>query len=73
MKKDPLYEKAKTLVIDSQRCSASFLQRRLGFLCEEYIGYARVARMIDQMEKDGIVGWFDSGRERKVLTKSKAK
>ncbi|MFC2088572.1 DNA translocase FtsK 4TM domain-containing protein [Calditrichota bacterium] len=57
---DALYEKAKELVITSQQGSISYLQRRLK------IGYSRAARLIDEMEEEGIVGPADGGKPRQV-------
>jgi len=60
--RDDLVEKAIELVRETQRASASLLQRRLR------IGYPRAARLIDELEDLGIVGSSQgSGRERDVL------
>lgn len=60
--RDELFEEAKALVMQHERASASFLQRRLG------IGYPRAARLIEQLEEAGIVGPMESGgRSRNVL------
>ena len=59
---DALVEEAISIVRDSQRASASLLQRRLR------IGYPRAARLLDQLEEMGIVGPSQGGgRERDVL------
>jgi len=59
---DALVEEAISLVQDTQRASASLLQRRLR------IGYPRAARLLDQLEEMGIVGPSQGGgRERDVL------
>jgi len=59
---DALIEEAVTLVRETQRASASLLQRRLR------IGYPRAARLLDQLEEMGIVGSSQGGgRERDVL------
>ena len=55
-----LYEEAKKVVVRSKKASASLLQRRLS------IGYARAARLLDIMEKDGIVGPADGAKPREV-------
>jgi len=60
--RDDLVEQALELVRETQRASASLLQRRLR------IGYPRAARLIDELEDLGIVGPSQgSGRERDVL------
>jgi S-DNA-T family DNA segregation ATPase FtsK/SpoIIIE len=60
--RDGLVEKAIVIVRDSQRASASLLQRRL------HIGYPRAARLIDELEELGVVGPSQGGgREREVL------
>lgn len=58
---DEFYEKAVMLVIQYDRASASMLQRRL------QIGFNRAARILEQMEKNGIVGAGDGSEPRKVL------
>ena len=59
---DALVEEAVSLVQETQRASASLLQRRLR------IGYPRAARLLDQLEEMGIVGPSQGGgREREVL------
>ncbi len=60
---DALYEDAVRVVCEMGRASTSTLQRRLR------IGYGRAARLIDIMEKDGIVGPADGPRPREVLKK----
>lgn len=57
---DPLYEDAKRVVIEAKRASASLLQRRLK------IGYARAARLLDILEKRGIVGPAQGAKPRQV-------
>ena len=57
---DSMYDKAKELVITSQQGSISYLQRRLK------IGYSRAARLIDEMEEEGIVGPAEGGKPRQV-------
>jgi len=59
--KDALFNEARKLVIIHQQGSISLLQRRLK------IGYSRAARLIDQLEQEGIVGPFDGSKARKVL------
>ena len=60
---DDLYQDAVRVVLEAGRASTSTLQRRLR------IGYGRAARLIDLMEKDGIVGPADGTRPREVLKK----
>jgi DNA segregation ATPase FtsK/SpoIIIE, S-DNA-T family len=60
--KDNLVPKAIEIVRQTQRASASLLQRRLR------IGYPRAARLIDELEELGIIGpSYGSGREREVF------
>lgn len=59
--RDPLYEDARAIVVQHQQGSISFLQRRLK------IGYSRAARLMDEMERDGIVGPADGSKPREVL------
>jgi S-DNA-T family DNA segregation ATPase FtsK/SpoIIIE len=58
---DDLYKEAVRVVIDSNKASASLLQRRLR------VGYARAARLIENMEDQGIIGPADGARSREVL------
>ncbi len=59
---DPLLEEAARIVIETQRAHTSLLQRRLR------IGYPRAARIMEQLERLGIVGPAEEGsRERVVL------
>jgi len=58
---DELYQDAIRVVCEAGRASTSTLQRRLR------IGYGRAARLIDLMEKDGIVGPPDGTKPREVL------
>ncbi|HEV2489941.1 MAG TPA: DNA translocase FtsK [Candidatus Acidoferrales bacterium] len=60
---DELYQEAVRVVCEMGRASTSTLQRRLR------VGYGRAARLIDLMEKDGIVGPPDGSRPREVLKK----
>jgi S-DNA-T family DNA segregation ATPase FtsK/SpoIIIE len=59
---DPLFEEAKKLVIESGKASASLMQRRLK------VGYARAARLLDELEEAGIVGPADGAKPREVFT-----
>jgi S-DNA-T family DNA segregation ATPase FtsK/SpoIIIE len=58
---DDLYQDAVRVVCEAGRASTSTLQRRLR------VGYGRAARLIDLMEKDGIVGPPDGSKPREVL------
>ncbi len=58
---DPLFEQAISIVRQHGTASASMLQRRLR------VGYNRAARLIEQMEDDGIIGPADGIRGRPVL------
>ena len=62
---DELYQDAVRVVCEMGRASTSTLQRRLR------IGYGRAARLIDLMEKDGIVGPPDGSKPREVLKKKR--
>jgi S-DNA-T family DNA segregation ATPase FtsK/SpoIIIE len=59
--KDDVYEQAKELVLSTGQASASLIQRRLR------VGYPRAARMVEQMEADGIVGAVGRDGRREVL------
>jgi len=58
---DELLPNAIEIVVDSGQASISMIQRRLR------VGYARAARLIDEMEKRGIVSGFDGSKPRNVL------
>jgi S-DNA-T family DNA segregation ATPase FtsK/SpoIIIE len=58
---DPLYDQAVQIVLETRRASISSIQRRLK------IGYNRAARMIEDMEKAGIVSTMESNGSREVL------
>lgn len=60
---DPMYEQIKNFVIDQQKASTSLLQRYFS------IGYNRAARMIDQLESDGIIGPAQGSKPREVYIK----
>jgi S-DNA-T family DNA segregation ATPase FtsK/SpoIIIE len=59
--RDPLFDKAVGIVLDSKRGSVSLLQRRL------QIGYSRSSRIIDQMADSGILGDYKGSQAREVL------
>jgi S-DNA-T family DNA segregation ATPase FtsK/SpoIIIE len=58
---DELFDQAVQVVIEAKQASVSLLQRRMR------IGYARAARLIDQMEARGIVGPYEGSKPREVL------
>jgi S-DNA-T family DNA segregation ATPase FtsK/SpoIIIE len=59
--KDEMYDKAVQIVAEAQVCSISMLQRRLR------IGYNRSARIVEVMEKQGVVGKANGVNKREVL------
>ncbi|MBI3954658.1 DNA translocase FtsK [Candidatus Collierbacteria bacterium] len=61
---DELFEEAVRLCVDHQKASASLLQRRLS------IGYARAARILDQLERMAVVSAQDHSKAREVLIKN---
>ena len=60
---DDMYDRAIAIVAETRNASISYLQRRLK------VGYNRAARMIEQMEADGIVGPQDGTKPREVFTR----
>ncbi len=58
---DPLYDAAVKIVADTRRCSTSWLQRKLG------VGYNRAAKIVETMEKRGIVGPANGAKDREVI------
>ena len=58
---DPLYDQAVALVLKTRRASISFVQRDLR------IGYNRAARLIEQMERSGLVSAMQTNGNREVL------
>ena len=58
---DELFEEAAKLVVQERQASASFLQRRMR------IGFSRAARLIDMMERDGLLGPAQGSKPREVL------
>lgn len=59
--KDPLFEEAARLVVNTQQGSTSSIQRRFA------IGYNRAGRIMDQLEASGVVGPFEGSKARQVL------
>jgi len=58
---DALYDEAVRIVTETRKASISYVQRRLK------IGYNRSARMIEEMERSGVVGPLESNGSREVL------
>lgn len=59
--RDSMFEDAAKIVVNHQQGSASLLQRKLK------LGYNRAGRIVDQLEKAGIIGPFEGSKARKVL------
>ena len=58
---DELLPQAVDIILETSQASVSMLQRRLK------LGYARAARIVDEMEEKGIVGPFEGSKPRQVL------
>lgn len=58
---DPLYDKAIQIVADTQKCSTSWIQRKLG------VGYNRAAKIVETMERNGVVGPPNGSKAREIL------
>ena len=56
-----MYDEAVRIVADTRRCSTSWLQRKLE------LGYNRAARIVEAMEKRGLVGPANGAKDREVL------
>ena len=61
---DELFDEAVRLVVAERQASASFLQRRMR------VGFSRAARLIDIMEREGILGPQQGSKPREVLVKA---
>ncbi|NDU92827.1 MAG: DNA translocase FtsK, partial [Ferrovum sp.] len=59
--KDPLYDQAVAIVLETRRASISLVQRHLR------IGYNRAARLIEEMERAGLVSTMATNGNREVL------
>ncbi|TCD46128.1 DNA translocase FtsK [Streptococcus sp. X16XC17] len=60
---DPLFAEAKALVIETQKASASMIQRRLS------VGFNRATRLMEELEEAGVIGPAEGTKPRKVLEK----
>ena len=60
---DEMYDQAVAIVTETQQASISMIQRRLR------VGYNRAARMVEQMERDGVVGPADGAKPREVYAR----
>jgi S-DNA-T family DNA segregation ATPase FtsK/SpoIIIE len=58
---DPLLEQAIDVVVQTQTASVSLLQRRLR------VGYTRAGRLIDMLERRGIISGYEGSKPRRVL------
>lgn len=58
---DPLFNEAKALVLETQKASASMLQRRLS------VGFNRATRLMEELEEAGVIGPAEGTKPRKVL------
>ncbi len=58
---DPMFEDAKKAVIEAGKASTSYIQRRLR------VGYSRAARLIDELEDQGVIGPADGAKPRQIL------
>ncbi len=58
---DAMYDAAVRIVADTRRCSTSWIQRKLG------VGYNRAAKIVECMEKRGLVGPANGAKDREVL------
>ncbi|MBI2414328.1 DNA translocase FtsK [candidate division WWE3 bacterium] len=63
--KDPLFDEAIETILSAQKASASLLQRRL------QIGYARAARILDELEASGVIGSAQGSKPRDILVSQK--
>ena len=60
-KKDDLYDECVRLVMETGQASVSILQRRMR------LGYTRAARIVDTMEQEGLIGFFEGSKPRRIL------
>ncbi|MBX9613415.1 MAG: DNA translocase FtsK 4TM domain-containing protein [Burkholderiales bacterium] len=64
--KDPLYDQAVEVVLKNRKASISLVQRHLK------IGYNRAARLVEDMEKAGLVGAMSTSGQREILVPARA-
>ncbi|MEZ4443500.1 MAG: DNA translocase FtsK [Polyangiaceae bacterium] len=58
---DPFYDQAVQVVAESGKCSTSWIQRKLG------VGYNRAAKLVEAMEKNGVIGPANGSKPREIL------
>jgi S-DNA-T family DNA segregation ATPase FtsK/SpoIIIE len=58
---DALYDQAVAIVVKDRKCSTSYIQRKLG------IGYNKAARLVEQMEEQGLVSGANHVGKREIL------
>ncbi|TNE35092.1 DNA translocase FtsK [bacterium] len=63
---DELFEEAGRIIIETQTCSVSMLQRKLR------VGYARAGKIVDELERAGVVGTHNGSKPRDVLMESQS-
>ncbi len=63
---DDLYEDAKMAVIEANKASTSYIQRKLR------VGYSRAARLMDLLEENGVIGPADGSKAREILMTGQA-
>ena len=61
---DEVYDQAVAIVCETRQASVSFIQRRL------QIGYNRAARLVEQMEREGIVGPANGAKPREIIAQA---
>ena len=63
---DALYDQAVAIVIKDRKCSTSYIQRKLA------IGYNKAARLVEQMEDEGVVSASNHVGKREILVPEQA-
>ena len=66
VEKDPMYDQAVEVVLKNRKASISLVQRHLK------IGYNRAARLVEEMEKAGLVSAMSSNGQREILVPARA-